>query len=137
MSMTAYQKVKWIVILRAHSWANIEPPEITAENVDELYEKFDECNCEVGYQMQDSRSEIRGSGRESDLDTPYSQVMRHYEYYEVAMQAPDGSWVGWTYWYGGGKHSEPDAIPWMEYAYDVECQEREVTIIEKTFTKRA
>lgn len=28
------------------------------------------------------------------------------------MQAPDGTWVGWTYWYGGGKYAEPSAIPW-------------------------
>jgi hypothetical protein len=31
----------------------------------------------------------------------------------------DGSWVGWTYWYGGGKHGEPGSIKWVEDAYDV------------------
>ncbi len=31
----------------------------------------------------------------------------------------DGSWVGWTFWYGGGKHGEPGNVPWMEDAYDL------------------
>jgi hypothetical protein len=135
MSMTAYQKVKWLVILCAHEWAKVTPPEITSQNIDELYEQFAEGSCAVSGQMQDSRNEIRASGTRTGLVTPYDRAMRNYEYEEVATQAPDGSWVGWTYWYGGGKHSEPTAIPWMETAYDLNVQEREKVIIERTFTK--
>ena len=35
------------------------------------------------------------------------------------MEMLDGSWVGWTYFFGGGKHGEPSEMPWMEDAYDV------------------
>ncbi len=40
----------------------------------------------------------------------------------------DGSWVGWTYWYGGGKHGEPGSIPWIEDAYDVTFVEQLVKV---------
>jgi hypothetical protein len=46
----------------------------------------------------------------------------------------DGSYVGWTYWYGGGKHGEPESVPWMEHAYEVEM--REETRVVKVFTKK-
>jgi len=32
-------------------------------------------------------------------------------------------WVGWTYWYGGGKHGEPESVEWMEDAYFVGVKE--------------
>ena len=61
-------------------------------------------------------AELRGSGVPTGLLAPHS---RHYESKAVAAEMLDGSWVGWTYWYGGGKHGEPEAIPWMEDAYEV------------------
>ncbi|WP_244097750.1 hypothetical protein [Burkholderia anthina] len=50
----------------------------------------------------------------------------------MAAQAPDGSWVGWNYWYGGGKHGEPEAVEWIEDAYDVRVT-GERTVIKRTF----
>lgn len=44
-------------------------------------------------------------------------------------------WVGWTHYYGGGKHSDPDSIPWMNEAYDVNCTEEQVMTTRRTFTK--
>jgi hypothetical protein len=67
---------------------------------------------------------------ETHLSCPSS---RHYESDAVAAKAPDGSWVGWTYWYGGGKHGEPEAIDWIEDAYDVICAEEEKLVVVRTF----
>ena len=61
---------------------------------------------------------------------------RHYESKAVAMKFPDGSWVGWTYWYGGGKHGEPSSIEWMDDAYDVDCHEEEKMVVVQTFKAR-
>jgi hypothetical protein len=53
------------------------------------------------------------------------------------MEMSDGSWVGWTYWHGGGKHSEPEAIPWIDYAYALDCEAKEQMVIVYTFKKPA
>lgn len=71
---------------------------------------------------------------ETGLPAPSS---RHYESEAVAYQYVDGSWVGWSYWYGGGKHGEPEAIDWMEDAYDVNCTEEEKVVVVRTFTAKA
>ena len=70
---------------------------------------------------------------ETDISTEWS---RHYESNGVASRMPDGSWVGWTYWYGGGKHGEPGAIDWMSEAYDLDVVEEEKIVIVRTFTKK-
>lgn len=127
--MTPEQKIKYLIIIQQCSWDNVPVPEVSAENVDEIYDSFP---C-----LQDARDTVR-CGIKTNIpsgNTPWDRSLSYYESYEVADQLPDGSWVGWTYWYGGGKHSEPTAIPWMEYAYDLTCQEREVTIIKQEFTK--
>lgn len=64
----------------------------------------------------DAEVGIRGCGQPTGLPCDYS---RHYESKSVAAEMLDGSWVGWTYWYGGGKHGDPGGISWMEDAYDV------------------
>jgi hypothetical protein len=127
--MTPEQKLKHLILLKQQSWEPefLKGVEITADNVDELYEKNDE-----NYELQDSRNEIRCSGIETGLPAPYS---RHYESDAVAAKYIDGSWVGWTYWYGGGKHGEPEAIDWMEDAYEVNCTEEEKMVVVRTFTQ--
>jgi hypothetical protein len=100
---------------------------VTAENVDELYEAADESY------VQDARNEVRSSGIETGLPCKGS---RQYESKSVAAKMPDGSWVGWTYWYGGGKYGEPEAIDWMDDAYDLDCAEEEKVVIVRTFTKQ-
>ena len=129
--MTPEQKVKHLILIR-HAELNDQPaPEnVSAENIDELY---DETNGE-DYELQDAISEVRCSGEETGLSAPCS---RHYEADAVASQAPDGSWVGWTYWYGGGKHGEPEAIDWIEDAYDVNVTEEQKMVTVRTFEKAA
>jgi hypothetical protein len=128
--MTPEQKLKHAILLLAAKWKDITlsaDAEITAENVDALYEEHDE-----GGMLQDARSELRSTGEETGISAPWS---RNYETEAVGKQMPDGSWVGWTHYYGGGKYSEPDAIPWMEDAYDLICTEEQVTVTKRTFTK--
>lgn len=124
--MNAQQKLKHIILTLIAAWNNEALPDVTAENIDDLY---DEASSD---QVQDAKYEIRSSGFETGLPT---QSSRHYECEEVAAQAPDGSWVGWTHWHGGGKHGEPEAIDWMEHAYDLNVTEVEKMTIVRTFAK--
>jgi hypothetical protein len=51
------------------------------------------------------------------------------------METPLG-YVGWSYWYGGGKHSDPGAVDWMNSAYFLDVKEEETVVIVKTFTRK-
>jgi len=125
--MTPEQKLKHIVLLKQASFGEFKLPEIiNADNVDEIYAEEDE-DCD----LQDARSETRGGEVETNIPAPTS---RHYESKSVAAQYVDGSWVGWTYWYGGGKHGEPEGIGWMGGACNLDCTEEEVTVTKRTFT---
>jgi hypothetical protein len=124
MKMTPEQKIKWAILNKNALWAKKPMPKVTAENIDDLYEN-EECTG-------DAEDEIRGGEVNTKLDC---ETSRHYESNAVAALMPDGSWVGWTYWYGGGKHSDPDSIDWMDESYDIEIKEKEVTKMVRTFTK--
>lgn len=125
--MTPEQKIKAHILQAAILAGDVEAIKspITAENIDE---RFDAANDD--WQLQDYMSEFRGGEVETDIKAPYS---RHYEAKSVARKMDDGSWIGWTYWYGGGKHGEPEAIDWMEEAYELECTEEEKTVTVRTF----
>lgn len=134
--LTAPEKIKLYVMCQSE--------EITQKIVDEyiegyldtfvgfptVSEVFDDLRCE--YDIQDYLYNFRIEGTETNLQCEYS---RHYESESVATQVLDGSWVGWTYWFGGGKHGEPEAVDWLEYAYNLECKEEEQLLIVRTFTK--
>jgi hypothetical protein len=131
--MTAEQKLKHLILIR-HAELGDEPaPEdVTADNVDELYDATEGDN----YTLQDAREEVRGGEHKTGLAVPYQgRGASNYESKSVARQYLDGSWIGWTYWYGGGKHSEPSAIDWIDRAYDVTVTEEPKTIIHRTFMK--
>lgn len=126
--MTPQQKIRAIVLTMAREYDQGETPgaELTAENIDE---EWDAVNSDV---LQEAKYEAREGSVETKIPCDYS---RHYESKSVAAQAPDGSWVGWTYWYGGGKHGEPEAIDWMADAYDLACVEEEKLVTVRTFSK--
>lgn len=124
--MTPTQRIKWLVLAKAAQWSETEPPPYPCPNVDDLYAAAEERD-----EISDARSEVRGSGEETDIKS--TDWSRHYENKSVAARLPDGTWVGWTYWYGGGKHSDPDSVPWMEDAYDVTM--REETRVVQVFAK--
>ena len=124
--MNAQQKLKHIILALIAVWDGEALPEVTAENIDDLY---DEAESDA---KQEASYEIRSGEVETGLPT---QSSRHYECEEVAAQALDGSWVGWTHWHGGGKHGEPEAIDWMGEAYDLNVTEVEKMTIVRTFAK--
>ncbi|HEX7906793.1 MAG TPA: hypothetical protein VF534_01690 [Paraburkholderia sp.] len=128
-TMTAEQKLKHLILNKQAEWAKETPPEITADNVDAVYQ---EAYDNDGGSLQDARNDVRASGDDTGLKCEWS---RHYESKAVACQYLDGSWIGWTYWYGGGKHGEPEGIDWMDEAYDLTVTEEPRTIIHRTFTK--
>lgn len=132
--MTPEQKIKHLILIKdrellASYGDEREPlPEITAENIDDIFEAAEEDEP-----LYDGRSETR-EGYDCETDIP-CQSSRHYESKSVAAQYVDGSWVGWTYWYGGGKHGEPEAVDWIEYAYNLDCVEEEKVVTVRTFAK--
>lgn len=112
-NMTPLQKLKWAILVSTGEL--ISDVAINADTIDEVYDSF--SDDDVGDScLSDVRQQMREGTEETGLPC---QSSRHYESKSVATQAPDGSWVGWTYWYGGGKHGEPEAIDWMEDAYDL------------------
>ncbi len=124
--MTPEQKLRWAVLAKVASYDGKPPPAYPCSNVDELYDALVEAD-----EHWDALSEVRCGQFETGMGCGWS---RHYESKAVAMQMPDGSWVGWTHWYGGGKHGEPEAVPWMDDAYEVECKAEEKTVVVRTFT---
>ncbi len=86
---------------------------------DELYEA-----------IHDAERDVRGGDYDAELPPPLS---RHYESKIVAAKMLDGSYLAWVYWYGGGKHGEPESIPWIEDAFEVEA--KSVTVTKLVFTK--
>lgn len=127
--MTPIQKIKWLILDKTAQWGKNEHPPYPCENVDEL---FDALIAEGNY-YYDAKNEIRYGKVETKLQCDYS---RHYESKAVAMQMPDNSWVGWTFWYGGGKHAEPEAMDWIEDAYEVNCTEEQKMMTIQTFSKK-
>lgn len=101
--------------------------ELTAENVDEAWQTVLSDN-EAHW---DYVSEFRGSGECTELPSQWS---RYYEAKEKARQLSDGTWVGWTYWYGGGKFGDPESIDWMSEAYELEVHQE--TRIVNVFAKK-
>ena len=124
--MTPELKIKKQIILLAIA-DELVPADTRLEDID-IEEVFEEYNLDGG----DIYYEFREGNVETGLDCEWS---RHYESKSVASKMSDGSWVGWTYWYGGGKHAEPDIIDWVEGAYDLDCNEREVLTLVRTFSK--
>lgn len=103
----------------------VEFTKITAANVDAMYNELYAYDIEF---------EFREGQVETQLECPGS---RQYESRSVAAKMLDGSWVGWTYWYGGGKHGDPDSISWMEDAYDLDVKEEEQLVVVQTFTRKS
>jgi hypothetical protein len=127
--MTPEQKIKRTILQRAIAHESIDPIEgdINAANVDALFESNND-----DYQLQDYINEFRSGEVETGLKCDWS---RHYESKSVASKLLDGTWVGWTYWYGGGKHGEPEAVDWLEDAYELTCKEEERMVVVREFTR--
>lgn len=99
------------------------PDSATPEAIEAAY--FELLDTDDWHDVQE---ELRRGEVETGLSCDSS---RHYSSKAVVAQMLDGSWVGWTYWFGGGKHGEPGSMPWMETAYSVIM--REETRVVKVF----
>lgn len=78
-------------------------------------------------------NEFRESGEESGIVG--KEFSRHYESEQRAVKLQGGEWVGWTYWHGGGKHGEPEAIDWISSAYFLDVTEEQKMVTVRTFKK--
>jgi hypothetical protein len=131
--MTIVQKIKLDILRNPDAldliiksrWGKI----ITKDNIDEAYQKI-LVDPEEHY---DFEHEFRHGSVNTHIPCEWD---RNYESRSVGTQLTDGTWIGWTYWYGGGKHGQPEAEEWMSKAYELEVEEEEKTVIIKTFTKK-
>lgn len=85
------------------------------KNIDDFTDIDEEWEAlEEDHGLADALYCFRDGEIETNIPAEYS---RHYESKSVATKLSDGLWVGWTYWYGGGKHGEPEAVDWLNEAY--------------------
>lgn len=113
--MTSSQKIKALILSKLD-----QPPKFNESNIDEVFKLNDETF--------DIANDVREGECETGLSCRYS---RHYESKAVAGQMLDGSWVGWTYFYGGGHHGNPDEMPWIDDAYDLERLEDKIIAVKQ------
>lgn len=132
--MNVQDKIRLEIVKYACSGC-VEMPSITTK--EELEEFIGECEEGIEYfedYMSEGDNEVRCNyDCETNIRREYS---RHYESMSVAKKMGDGSWVGWTYWYGGGKHGQPESIDWISDAYELDCKEEEKVVIVREFTKK-
>jgi hypothetical protein len=134
LKMTPKQKIRREVISQAleendEKYEEFKGVEVTEDNVDDVFEDMEGMHWTTG----DILYEMRNGEVETDISCGFS---RHYESQSVAMKCCDDTWIGWTYWYGGGKHGEPEAIPWMEEAYELDCVETQEVVTTRKFSKK-
>ncbi len=125
MTLTAEHRIKrhlLLEFLEATTEDDFERdcPMSTASQIEDRWNSFVASNMHWDY-MED----FRCSGAETNIEHEWD---RNYESKSVAAELSDGSWVGWTYWFGGGKHGDPESIPWMEEAYMVNMVEEVRTV---------
>lgn len=109
---------------------------LSLNNAEDIYECPDDF-LDGGYledKMSDALYEIRYSGEEINLSP--KNYSRHYEVDCVASKFDD-VWITWDYYYGGGKHADPDAIDWLSDAEILNLdKEEEVTTTVRTFSRK-
>ena len=122
--MTPSQKIKWLILAKLALWNNSETPAYPCANIDMLYDSLRDSE-----QSYDAMEDVYSSGRLTGI----AHEWQAYRQDSVAMQLPDGSWVGWLYSY----HSSGETVAdwWIEYSYNVVLREEEQTIIVQTFTR--
>ena len=129
--MTAQQLIKAAAAGIDSRWNRCESFKSEQEALDFFESKEDEDN---GCYFQDHLSEIREGQIETEIRPESS---RNYETKSVASKIY-GVWVGWTYFYGGGKYGDPDAAhDWVNNAYILDLvSEKEVVIVTREFNKQ-
>jgi hypothetical protein len=128
-TLTPEQLIKKAIVQRINeqNYDDFQQPIETGEEIDAAYDLAVEKRLHW-----DFVEEVRSGGIETNLPAPFS---RHYEI-DIHAQLIDNQWLAYPFYYGGGKHAEPSAIPWMEDAFFVDCEEEQLTITQRTFTKK-
>ncbi|CAH9014380.1 conserved hypothetical protein [Vibrio phage 249E41-1] len=109
---------------------------LTLDNSEDIYDCPDEF-LEGDYledKMSDALYEIRYTGEEISLSP--KNYSRHYEV-DCVVSKFDDVWIAWDYYYGGGKHADPDAIEWISDAEILNLdKEEEVVTVVRTFSRK-
>ena len=87
----------------------------TTEEVDEAYLALSDD------ELSENKENLRCGGIPTGIYNPDCRGHKCYDDEQVAVQALDGSWVGFTYWSGGGKHGYPEDVEWMDDAYELDA----------------
>ena len=130
MNLTPTQLIKKAILAKSCQFFEDFKPINSLATGEEIDAAFQDANDKDV--TQDATEEIRSSGISTGLPAPYS---RNYET-EINAHLIDDQWVGFVYYFAGGKHSEPGAIPWMEDAFLLDCKEELITVTKRTFTKK-
>lgn len=127
--MTPYNKIKREILWQciANGDFRHDGPLGTNEQVEAAYDSLGEV-----VEISDTENEFRSGKFKTDLPC---ECNRNYESESVAVQLSDDTWVGWTHFFGGGKHGDPESIDWMEDAYELTCVEEEKLVVVRTFAK--
>jgi hypothetical protein len=138
--MSAEQAIKTLILrdLKTNDVDGSDPfawPEtISEENADTVWDAVDDHERLADW-LSEMLGEFRGTGEAVQGLSFGDTYSRHYEAYRVVRQLDDGRWVGWIYWYGGGKHGDPGAIDWLPSAVLLSCKEEEKLVTIRTFTE--
>lgn len=123
--LTAQQAVKYCILQHDADFSGIcLSDNLDGKKVDDLFES---SGC-----LQDATNEVRQGVYKTHLPCEDS---RNYESESVCAKAPNGQWVGWTCWSGGGKHGNPEEIDWIEDAYFLDVKETEKVVTVMEFSK--
>lgn len=122
---TAQQLLMRQIILLAIKWGSIAAEEIQRETVAARFEELDAAGL-----LDDLAEEVRCDGFVTDLPAPYS---RNYASEMRAAAMDGGVWVAWPFYSGGGKHGQPQSMPWLADAKVVEVTLEPVTVTKRTF----
>lgn len=130
--LSAELRIMRQIILDTHAGNDPRPPLGPLDTKEQIEQTWDEYLKEgYPFDIRDAQYEFRHSGEETKI--PVREHSRYYENEEVGRKLDDGTWVGWAYWHGGGKHGDPDGIDWMSEAYDLDVTEEEKMVIVRTF----
>ena len=131
MPLSASSRIKYQLLRTALKWTGDPSPEgMTEVEIDRMYEMTEGDHAE---ELSEARSNFRYGGENSEIAG--KEYSRHYESEEKAAKLDDGTWVGWTYWHGGGKHGEPESIDWISDAYLLSVTEEQKVVTVRTFVR--
>lgn len=136
-SLTAEQKIKREILELSWVVEEMDAASLflrdrnSGESIDDLWSRMEDDDDFYDL-LSDALGDFRSSGDEIDIPC---ETSRHYCSHSVARKLTSGGWVGWTYWYGGGKYGEPDAIDWLSDAYNLIVTEEEKLVVVRTYNK--